>query len=125
MLTFAMLESAIALCTISNRGGFVNNQTQHQANLMHQPTKVTQTTSIMEPSLIEPITVTVVPNRFINHCTILVLWTKPIMGDSPASDHRSEYSQDSCDQTEYHDHGAGEMPREQVSAKSKPIHGRW
>ena len=36
---------------------FVNYQTQRQANLLHQPATVAQTTSIMEPSLIEPISV--------------------------------------------------------------------
>ena len=38
--------------------GFANCQTQHRASLMHQPAKVTQTISVMEPSWIETITVT-------------------------------------------------------------------
>ena len=52
--------------------GFVNNQTQHQASLVRQPAKVTQTTSIMEPSLFEPISVTnflkLVHQSQHNHC---------------------------------------------------------
>ena len=38
--------------------GLVNYQTQHRANLMHQPAKVTQRVSIMEHFWIDPISVT-------------------------------------------------------------------
>ena len=48
---------------------FANYQIQQQAVLMaHQRTKVMRMMSIMDPSLVEPISVTsCVPNRFISH----------------------------------------------------------
>ena len=60
--TIVMLEPKIGSCTISNQTqsvcGFVNYQTQHQANFVHQPAKVTQMISNMDPSRIESISVT-------------------------------------------------------------------
>ena len=93
------------LVLISNQTqtvGFVNNQTQHPANLMHQPATVTQTTSFMEPSVIEKINVTN-GSKQTHRC-------------SPSVVCAYCFDRNVSKRT-------GEMPNEQVSAKPTPLHG--
>ena len=85
---------------LSTHFGSVNYQIHQTAVVMlHQPTHVTRTTSIMDPSLTEPTNVTVAPNRFINNGS----WSQT---DQSWQGHWQyfgwENSQDLWDPLEYH-----------------------
>ena len=77
-----MLETEIGSCAITN--WTKNYWTQLQASLMHPPAEFIQMISIMEPSLIETISVTTCSKRaHQSKKTILVSKARTIWVDSP------------------------------------------
>ena len=123
----AKLDPKIGSRRTSNRAKtiFSNFQThQTVVFLPHQPAKVTRTTSIMEPSLIEPTSVTICPtqvHRSQHNCSLKC----QINLGTLVGGNTHENARDHTDDLDswWRRWRPEEMPNHQVSAKPKPFRG--